>query len=274
MNEGSVEKVREPIVEGLFYPEKAEALAQTVAAFLGACHEKPGSASAIVTPHGSYDRCGSVIAAAFKAAEQRDPEKIVLLGPVHREETDAVILPESSWFRTALGDVAVDEKSVETLLSCGTKFLKNDIPHLEEHCLEVQLPFIQHLYPQATLVPILLGKTTKANVKTLSQGLYVAFGESLKKTLFVVSTNFSDDRDPEEDGKETDAVLALAAAGNWEALIEGKMTKRFQSCGLGCLASCLALPFAERAFRVLDRKSSLPETSSDRLVEYAALTLA
>ncbi len=227
-----------------------------------------------MSPHGSYERCGSIIAAAFKAAGNSTPERIVLIGPVHREETDSVILPESDRFRTALGDLDVDQESVEALLSCGTKFIRNDIPHLEEHCIEVQLPFVRTLFPKSTIVPILLGKVTKANVKSLSHGLFVVFGTSLVKTLFVVSANFSGLRNAEDGTKEIDSVLSLAETGDWEKLVEAKVEKHFQSCGVGCIAACLAMPFPDRSFRIIEKKSTVPDPGSDRMVEYAAVTLA
>ncbi|MCK7470870.1 MAG: AmmeMemoRadiSam system protein B [Desulfomicrobium escambiense] len=121
----------------------------------------------------------------------RKPSVVVILAPYHRAEESAVWLPEAEVFQTPLGEVGVHRKYVEELESCGTLFRQNDIPHFEEHGIEVQLPFLQVLFPDASVVPILLGKPLPSAVDSLAKALSLVFREVRDTVLFVVSTNFA-----------------------------------------------------------------------------------
>ncbi len=265
-------KIREPIVEGLFYPDTGDALRKDIETFTAASGEPRGKAFGIAAPHAAYEKAGPLIASAFLSAAERKIKRAVMLGPVHRDFTDEIILPESSWFRTPLGNVRVDEESVETLLSCGTMFVRNDIPHLEEHCIEVLLPFVQFHFPEAEIVPVLVGRDSKAAVKALEKALFIAFGEVFAETLFVVSTNFSGGGDIGAGKAEADEIVAAALRGDAEALTAGKTSRKYDACGVGCLAALLALHPAGKV-RLLGRGSSVSDPERMRGVEYAAISV-
>ena len=102
-------KTRPATVEGLFYPADKDELLSRTQELLDRASTPPGRASAIITPHAAFDYSGHIAAEAFKAAAQRTIKTAVLLGPVHRDLSDAIILPESTKFHTPLGDIAVDQ---------------------------------------------------------------------------------------------------------------------------------------------------------------------
>jgi AmmeMemoRadiSam system protein B len=272
MDKTSAEKMREPVVDGLFYPERAADLEAEIARCEKGCEAPRGKALAIVSPHAAYEKAGSLMAAAFLSAAERKIRTAVLIGPVHRDHRDEIILPESTAFSVPSGTFRVDEKSAEALLSCGTRFVRSDISHLEEHCLEVQLPFLGHYFPGAGIVPILLGRDTAANIKALGKGLYVAFGGSLSSTLFIVTTNFSESREAEAACAEADEIIALAEKKDSRALAEGKLTKRFTACGAGCLAALLSFPGLGDV-RLLGRTRTISDAETRKGVEYAAMAV-
>ena len=139
------EKVREPLVNGLFYPDDPAELKKVIdncetAAMASVKAETAkttirGKALAIVSPHAAYENCGNLIAAAFLSAADRKIDTVVLLGPVHKDHINEIILPEPQLFSIPGADFHLDEENIETLLSCSTLFTRSDIPHLEEHCL-------------------------------------------------------------------------------------------------------------------------------------------
>lgn len=272
MKNDSPDTVREPIVDGLFYPDSAPDLRREIEQFESSSTVPRGKAFAVVCPHAAYEKTGALMAAAYLAAADREIRRIVIIGPVHRENSDEIILPESRGFRTPLGIAEVDMKSVETVLSCSTSIIQNDIPHLEEHCLEVQLPFLQYHFPDAAIVPILLGRDTAANIRTLGKALFVAFGEHYPSTLFVVSANFSGNRETAAAAAEADEIIGLAERRDWKALVQGKVSRRFEACGAGCLASVLSLPGAG-GVRLLQRASTVSDADRHKSVEYAALAV-
>jgi len=84
------------------------------------------------------------------------PNRILLIGPPHFVTARGVVAPSSSAFATPLGDVAVDVGTVELLRDAGLVTI-DDTPHMPEHSLEVELPFLQRLLEDFTIVPLLVG---------------------------------------------------------------------------------------------------------------------
>jgi hypothetical protein len=148
-------KVREAIVAGIFYPEDAAGLSARLGAAL---LEASGPATldgsprpvAILSPHAAFDYSCDVQAAAWSAVGSRRIDRIVIIAPLRREGGSVAYLPESEAFQTPLGDVEVDLGACADLESCNTLFVTNDIPHLESHAVEVQLPFMRYLFPEAS----------------------------------------------------------------------------------------------------------------------------
>jgi AmmeMemoRadiSam system protein B len=268
----SAEKTREPLVDGLFYPDDPAELEAALFAYENACGAARGKAFAIVTPHAAYEKAGGLMAAGFLSAADRKIRTVVLVGPVHRDHTDEIILPESRLFRVPTGTLCVDEKSLEALLSCGTHFTRRDLPHLEEHCLELQLPFVRRYFPGAKILPILLGRDTAANIKALGRGLYLSFAKNLSSTLFVVTTNLCEGGPAARARQEADVIIGLAEQKDAAALMEGGFKKRFTACGLGCLAALLEFPGVGNV-RILGRASSVCDPDAGSRVEYAAMAM-
>lgn len=270
-NSGSA-KLREAVVSGIFYPEDPGALRAAVETELRKAPAGRGAALAILSPHAAFEYAGAVAAAAWAAAADRNPSTVVLLAPYHRAEESAVWLPEAEVFQTPLGDVQVDRARVEDLETCGTLFRQNDIPHFEEHGIEVQLPFLQVLYPEATVVPVLLGKPSPSAVESLAKALSLVFSDSLESILFVVSTNFAGHPSEEEADRRFERVLAHIASGDDESLYEEYRSETPDMCGVGCLASLMRSRLLEgRTWKLLERANSGSKRSSpsERIVFYA-----
>ena len=257
-----MKKIREPIVEGLFYPDKAKELRCLVEKLLETAGQPRGAACALISPHAAFEKAGPCMAHAYLAAAGRAIRRVFLIGPVHREPEDAIFLPESSGFRTPLGDCEVDLAAVETLLSCGTRFVVNDIPHLEEHCLEAQLPFIQFLFPEASIVPILVGKPSKGNARLLAQALHMAEEGRRQESLFVATANIQ--------AKNAGQALQTVERGDWENLADSRAELM---CGSTGAAAVMALPAARGGIRLLQRLAPVATERDHLAVEYAAFAL-
>jgi len=265
-------KVRAATVEGIFYPAERSALAQRVGGLLAAAGVA-GTASCIISPHAAYDYSGALSAAAFQAAAGRPVERVLLLGPVHREPVDRLLLPESEAFQTPLATTPVDRQTVDRLASQDSCFALDDIPHLEEHCLEVQLPFLQTLFPGARLVPVLMGRPAPRLVEALAGALRRELAFEPGATLVAVSANLTSYRPRAEGEREAQALLDLIRAGDWRAIVEQTARKSISSCGAGCIAAILALEqeLGSRA-EVLKLGSSLAASDDERkVVHYGAI---
>lgn len=264
-------KIRDPIVEGLFYPDSSEKLSLAVKGFLAASTTPEDSAFAVLCPHAAYEFTGGIMADAFQSVAGRTPKRIVILGPVHREPAEELYLPESTVFRTPLGKIPVDSRSVKNLLDAGTSFSQNDIPHLEEHAIEATLPFIQVLFPGVPIVPVLLGETSRAIVRALASGLRLTFGKSIKDTLFVVSSNLGPYLPVAESEKFASAFLDLLEKCDWEGIIDGCRRKKVQACGAGAVAALLSFSGENCKTTLVARRASNIQPEADRTVQYAAV---
>ncbi|MDP3178642.1 MAG: AmmeMemoRadiSam system protein B, partial [Spirochaetaceae bacterium] len=233
-------KIREAIVAGIFYPDDPAELETRIATLLDAASPGMGGAFAIIAPHASLGYAGDLNALAWKAASERPIRTVVVLSPIHRGEDELVYLPESESYATPMGEVAVDQDAVQEILDCGTSFERNDIPHFEEHGIEVQLPFMRRLFPDAALVPILLGTCAQAPVRALASALDIVFGSRLASTLVVISTDLASGSDPGAASGMADRNIAEIGAGNWKAMIGADRGTEGSACGSGCIAAFVA----------------------------------
>ncbi|HYM83606.1 MAG TPA: AmmeMemoRadiSam system protein B [Candidatus Dormibacteraeota bacterium] len=172
---GDPSSVRRPAVAGSFYPADARLLERTVdqcvataervdreraerlAAGSGAGGATPvGPAPlGILVPHAGLVYSGAVAAAAWRRVAADPPGSVVLLGTNHRASwLDGVGAWDAGCWETPLGPVEVDAELAERIVRLGTPFRTDRAAHLEEHSLEVQLPFLRRLLPSTRVVPL------------------------------------------------------------------------------------------------------------------------
>jgi AmmeMemoRadiSam system protein B len=270
--------VRPSTIEGIFYPEEKEALSARLIDLLdhtdksGAVEQVPYS---IIVPHAALDYCGEIAAAAYRTVVGCAADTVVLLGPVHRELEQSVFLPKSLLFQTPMGSLEVDEPSLRKMAQLSPSFRVDDIPHLEEHCLEAQLPFIQHLFPNVRILPILLGKPTRALVQLLTDSLWELYSQRIGSTLFIVTANMTSNRDEKSGNEEARHVIDWITGGDWQSLIDAAESRRISSCGAGCVAAILLInEKIGGKVTALRQGSSLPMVKDrKKVVHYAAFVL-
>ena len=180
-------EVRRPAVAGAFYPSGAQELKRTVEALLSQTTErKLGGLCGLVAPHAGYPYSGPIAGEAFSllARSNDGPNRILLIGPPHFVTVRGIVAPSSGAFATPLGDVAVDVEAVESLRDAGLVTI-DDAPHAPEHALEVELPFLQSVLEDFTIVPLLVDAASPEQVALVIERVLG------KRTLLVVSTDLS-----------------------------------------------------------------------------------
>jgi len=181
--------VRPPAVAGLFYPAEAQTLSAQLQSMLSTAValDKVYSPKAFIVPHAAYLYSGPIAATAYRAlAPLCDVlRKVVILGPTHRIAVDGFALPAAQAFATPLGAVPLCRSAWEQLQQ-RPDIVIDDRPHAQEHCLEVQLPFLQTVLGAFELVPILVGRTASATVADLIEQLWGG-----PETLILVSSDLS-----------------------------------------------------------------------------------
>jgi MEMO1 family protein len=187
-------RTREAAVAGTFYPADRSELAAMVGGLLDAAAEADrgrdalgAPPKALIAPHAGYVYSGAVAASAFRcAAPLRDRiRRVVLIGPSHFVRFAGVASSGASAFATPLGEVEVDA-AAEALL--GTVPFVGERPeaHRREHCLEVELPFLQQVLSSFRVVPLVVGE---AGTEEVGRVLELLWGGD--ETLIVVSSDLS-----------------------------------------------------------------------------------
>lgn len=271
MNKFKDKSLRSPIVEGIFYPSGKSELEQLIKSYIKDL--VPGDAQVILSPHGGYNVAGRQMAEAFMSAAARKIKEVVIISPVHREECHKIILPSFKSFYTAAGDLDISMKSLHLFKGEDPSIVRDDIAHLEEHAIEDQLPFISTLFPESTILPVLLGKTTISLVKKLTAALKRAYGDRMEEVLFVVTSNLSLYEKEEQAMAKSDRALQSFETGEWREICEQKRLSQIDACGAGALAALLALYENELAMNVISRsRSEGKESEKGKMVSYGAVS--
>lgn len=183
---------RKPYAAGRFYTDNPTELKMQLQQLFSKAQEKKSKNTplAIIVPHAGYVFSGEVAASAYN---QIDPnckfERIFIIGSSHTTVFQGASVYCTGDYETPLGIVRVDQELVQELV-LENKLLKcYPEPHLYEHSLEVQLPFLQyHLKTPFKIVPIIIGSATAETAKKLAAVLKPYLNE---KNLFVISSDFS-----------------------------------------------------------------------------------
>jgi len=180
--------LRPPAVAGSFYPANAGQLSRELARLLERLPHN-GPCQAVIAPHAGYVFSGQTAAHAF-ARLSPGLERILLLGPSHYRSFAGAALPAPSIhaFATPVGEMPLDRQALAHLAE-NPLFAGPASAHDPEHCLEVEVPFLQARTPEARLVPILIGnQTSLAQTKELARTLAGLLGPT---TGVVVSSDFT-----------------------------------------------------------------------------------
>jgi len=248
----------------MFYPASPAALRASVRAFL----DEAGAADAarpkvLIVPHAGYIYSGSTAAHGYatlrdSAAQVR---RVVLIGPAHRVAVRGVAIPSVNRFETPLGSVALD-RTVLDALAATPHVVVSDRAHAAEHALEVQLPFLQELLGDFTLVPLVVGDATSAEVASVLERVWGG-----PETLIVVSSDLSHylpyDTARRVDGSTLAQLLELGPELGHE-----------QACGATPLNALMRVARARGLRPRLLAACSSGDTAGDRdrVVGYAALS--
>ena len=184
-------QVRPPAVAGMFYPGDSRALDRAVRSLLDEARASRADApattapattapKALIVPHAGYVYSGSTAARGYVLLDS-SISRVVLLGPSHRVYVEGLALSTATTWRTPLGDVPIERPDLDL-----PQVLVSDEAHAYEHSLEVQVPFLQRVLDDVTLVPLVVGRATPEQVGDVIDAL--AGGP---ETLVLISSDLS-----------------------------------------------------------------------------------
>jgi AmmeMemoRadiSam system protein B len=187
---------------------------------------------------------------------------VVLIGPSHRVYVQGVALPQAQIFATPLGEVLIDSVGCHQLLRRGD-VLASDTPHAMEHCIEVQLPFLQTVLSDFTVLPLVIGSTSANQVASI---LIDVWGGP--ETLVLASSDLSHYL-PYDSACETDAATATAIVNRHTDITHQQACGAEGINGLLSIARQLGLKVTEIA------RQNSGDTAGDvrRVVGYGAFAI-
>ena len=278
-------RVRKPAVAGSFYPSSAKEILSMTKGWLHPADTK-AAPQAVIVPHAGYVFSGEVAASAYNRIPKGHPYKrIFLLGPSHRVGfSGASVDTLYAYAETPLGRVAIDLDTGKELLKAASFTCRNDA-HDREHCLEVQLPFLQMMYEDVPpIVPIVIGTQRLEILDDIAAGLEPYFNE---ENLFVISSDFSH-YPSYKDAQASDLYLANAIEqGGLEEFLQalryirkmdftGQDTAACGACAIAVLLSMMGAQGRDKfdVDHVMYRNSGdSPYGDKDRVVGYNSIVI-
>lgn len=226
--------VRAPAVAGSWYPGTAEAVAREVDRHLAAAAAPPlpGRLVALVSPHAGLRYSGPVAACGYALLRSRAVPTVVLVGPSHRVGFDGVALQASGSWATPLGSAAIDADTAAAIVAAGGGVLfDDDSAHEEEHSLEMQLPFLQRVVPEARIVPMLMGSQSREEIDATAAALVAALAG--RDAVIVASSDLSHYQPARVANRLDSAVVEHVARLDDGALLRLLESRDNVACGGG-----------------------------------------
>jgi AmmeMemoRadiSam system protein B len=217
-------------VAGRFYPREPDRLRTEVNRLLAETAAPAMTVpKSLIAPHAGYVYSGPVAAAAFATLRDcaQSIRHVVLIGPAHYVPVRGIAIPTVEAFETPLGIVPLAREALDALDDFPV-IVRADAPHVPEHALEVELPFLQILLGRFELVPLLVGQAAPQDVADVLDRLW---GGS--ETLFVISSDLSHYHDYET-ARRLDAATAAAIERR-----DGKRIGPNEACGAYAIAGLL-----------------------------------
>jgi AmmeMemoRadiSam system protein B len=254
MEEHSVMR-RAPAVAGMFYPNNARDLRALIEeSFLNQrfgpgriatstpSTDKQPKIYGIVSPHAGYIYSGSIAANGFSEVASVNFRDVIMVGPNHYGIGSWVAAMKNGIWETPLGDVQVNSKMAEELKRRATALDFDDYAHSRDHCLEVQLPFLQYIKQDFKIVPVVLVSQNRDIALDLGNAISQTIMEMdtiNSTTLLLASSDFThyepNSEAHKKDGELIKTILSLDI-NRFYTILE---RMNVSACGYGAIATMM-----------------------------------
>jgi AmmeMemoRadiSam system protein B len=277
-------KSRPPAVSGIFYPSNPFELQKSLEQSFLDMNFGPGRMPpsldrkkiyGIISPHAGYAYSGSVAANGYYQVSNMNYETVIMTGPNHYGIGSGVATMRQSLWKTPLGDVEVNTDFADTI-SKNTVIDMDDFSHIRDHCLEVQLPFLQCIRKDDTfrIVPIIMNLQDIETAKDVGRTIAQAITSASTKALLIASSDFTHYEPNEEahrkDLELIDTILSLDVSSFYAVLERLDIS----ACGYGAIAAIMiAVKELGASKAELLRYATSGDTTGDKssVVGYASI---
>ncbi|MBN1500465.1 MAG: AmmeMemoRadiSam system protein B [Spirochaetes bacterium] len=185
---------RKAAFAGAFYTGSPSELRKQIDDFIKAAEFKNiSNIKAVISPHAGYVYSGPVAGCSFKQIQKEKLEVVLILALSHRgmlkSGNFATVIPEGT-YETPLGISVIDQEIGHSLLGLSGFTFHPEI-HEMEHSLEVQIPFVQRLFPDASVVPVIISTVSFEEMKKAAEKLHEVFSREKRPFMTIISTDLS-----------------------------------------------------------------------------------
>ncbi|MCX6151972.1 MAG: AmmeMemoRadiSam system protein B [Ignavibacteriales bacterium] len=251
-----MEMVRKPAVAGTFYPANRINLEDDIQRMLNeAVIEKPvENIFALIVPHAGYIYSGKTAAFAYNLVKDKEINTVIILSPSHREYFPGISIYNGDAYQTPLGIVPINKEIRNNLTKKSKLIFEGKEGHKLEHAVEVQLPFLQIVLNNFSIVPIVIGDQKKSFLYELAEHLSKVIDD---KTLLVVSSDLSHFYSKTVAYKLDGRIEQRIKNFDYEGLQNDLEMKNSEACGGGGIVAAM------RTADLLNKKNSLILKRSD-----------
>lgn len=262
--------LRKPVFAGVFYPDNHDELVKSIEnSFTNSFgvgevpnigyFEEDEYPINVMVPHAGFQYSGSIASHSYcELAKNGFPEVFIIIGPNHTGlGSEVSVFSEGEWV-TPLGNVQIDVEFADNLISFSDFASSDFSAHLREHCIEVQLPFLQYFSNDFKIVPIVMGTQTINSAIDLATAIFKT-GEKLGKSYCVIaSTDLSHFNTQERANKVDKFVLEDIEDMDEFKLLEEIIQYNITMCGYGSVMAAILLSkmCGKDTFEVLAYKTS------------------
>jgi hypothetical protein len=227
-----MKNIREAAVAGIFYPASESQLKSDIQFLLNS--NKPeqefNNIVGIISPHAGYIYSGNTAAYAYNVIKGKKYSTVIIISPSHREYFPGICIYEGNAYSTPLGIVEINEKVRNELTIENSFIFKGVKGHKDEHAIEVQIPFLQMVLEDFTIVPIIIGDQRKEYVFRLAEKLSTVIND---QTLIVASSDLSHFYNKAEADKLDSQIQRRIESFDYEGLQFDFESKKCEACGGG-----------------------------------------
>ncbi len=234
--------MRSPAVAGMFYAATKEELTQQIKGCfehkLGP-KEKFSSENIVgaIVPHAGYTFSGPVAAHVYKAIQDYDIDTFIIFGPNHTGLGSPIsIMTEGEWL-TPLGSVEINSDLADEIANNSKDSVADELAHLREHSIEVQLPFLQYIKKNFSFVPIAFMRQDLEVAKNLGEAIAAVCKD--KNVMIIASSDFTHyepkDVAEKKDRKAIEHIINLDPDGFFEEVQENHLS----ICGYGPILTAM-----------------------------------
>ena len=232
-----------PVVAGTFYPGNPEKLKNEIIAYFQKVELSLPDISdilGVISPHAGYIYSGQCAAYSYQALKRKKFSTAVIIAPSHQYGDFYYSVGDYDAFETPIGQVEVDRDLTKKLLG-DSKFVFYPYAHSREHSLEVQLPFLQMINPQAKILPILIGYQYDQSSLYLSQKLAEMFKDKMDSIVFIISSDLSHYHTSTQAETMDNSLAAAIESLDIETVDKLIKERKSEACGFGGILTLMNL---------------------------------